>query len=122
MDLEWSVRDGKIFWLQARPVTSMGKKEQRTEVCFIDPDQLPETEEGEESWTSMNAREACPTASAVVVEVGSILSHGAVVAREIGIPAVMGVQGIIPVLNDGDTLMVDGSNGVVEIFGPEDSG
>lgn len=52
-------------------------------------------------------------AAAVVVEVGGVLSHGAVVAREVGIPAVLGVHGLMAVVRDGDELEVDGSNGVV---------
>lgn len=52
-------------------------------------------------------------ASAVVVEVGGVLSHGAVVAREVGIPAVLGVHGLMACVRDGDELEVDGSNGVV---------
>jgi pyruvate,water dikinase len=70
------------------------------------------------SWTPLFS-----VASGVVVEVGSILSHGAVVAREIGIPAVMGLPGIVSAVRDGDSLFVDGSTGMVRwIQDSEESG
>lgn len=52
-------------------------------------------------------------ASAVVTEVGGIISHGAVVARELGLPAVVNVAGATTVLKDGETVTVDGSRGEV---------
>lgn len=52
-------------------------------------------------------------AGAVVVEVGGMLSHGAVVAREVGIPAVLGVNGLMSVIREGEVLEVDGSAGIV---------
>lgn len=52
-------------------------------------------------------------ASAVVVEVGGVLSHGAVVAREVGIPAVLGINGLMGVIREGEELEVDGSAGLV---------
>ncbi len=58
-------------------------------------------------------------ASAVVVEVGGVLSHGAVVAREVGIPAVLGVHGLMAAVRDGDELEVDGSHGVVLRLQPD---
>ena len=49
----------------------------------------------------------------VVVEVGAQQSHAAIVARELGIPAVVGVAGATTRLVDGQTIEVDGSTGVV---------
>jgi len=51
--------------------------------------------------------------SALVVEHGGQLSHGAVVAREYGLPAVAGIPAITRLLRDGDVVIVDGSNGIV---------
>jgi pyruvate,water dikinase len=59
-------------------------------------------------WTPLFA-----TAGAVVLEMGSVLSHGAVVAREYGIPAVVNLDGITRQLADGDEVTVDGTRGVV---------
>jgi pyruvate,water dikinase len=53
----------------------------------------PSTDPG---WTPMFLR-----ARAVVMEVGGYLSHGAIVAREYGIPAVVNVQGVMKTLKDG---------------------
>jgi phosphohistidine swiveling domain-containing protein len=51
--------------------------------------------------------------SGLILEHGGQLSHGAVVAREYGLPTVTGIQGITRLLHDGDTVLVDGLNGVV---------
>lgn len=52
-------------------------------------------------------------AAALITETGGYLSHGAIVAREFGIPAVVNVPGILAQISDGDTLEVDGSRGTV---------
>jgi pyruvate,water dikinase len=49
----------------------------------------------------------------VITEVGGILSHGAIVAREYGIPAVMSVTGATRLLQDGQRITVDGNKGLV---------
>jgi phosphohistidine swiveling domain-containing protein len=54
-----------------------------------------------------------PSALAVVVERGSLLSHTAIVARELGIPSVVSVAGATAWLADGDWVEVDGSSGRV---------
>ena len=54
-------------------------------------------------------------ASALIVEVGGQLSHAAVVARELGIPCVMGVPGATAGIRDGELVRVDGSAGTVEL-------
>lgn len=59
-------------------------------------------------WTPLFA-----IAGAVVTEVGGILSHGAIVAREYGIPAVMSVAGVTQSVRDGQTVTVDGNQGMV---------
>ena len=62
------------------------------------------------AWTPLFA-----IASAVVTEVGGILSHGAIVAREYGIPAVMSVAGATTRVRDGDRIMDDGTRGLVQV-------
>lgn len=54
-------------------------------------------------------------ASAVVLELGSMLSHGAVVAREYGLPAVVNVAGATRRLHDGQLVTVDGGRGRVHV-------
>lgn len=60
------------------------------------------------AWTPLFA-----VAAGVVTETGGILSHCAVVAREYGIPAVVGVMGATAMIADGQTVEVDGNAGVV---------
>jgi pyruvate,water dikinase len=54
-------------------------------------------------------------AAAVVVEVGGMLSHAAIVAREYGIPAVAGIKGATQLIKTGMTVTVDGNKGTVTI-------
>jgi phosphohistidine swiveling domain-containing protein len=57
-----------------------------------------------------------PRAAAVVTDVGAPLSHAAIVARELGIPAVVGCGSATTRLRTGDRVRVDGGQGVVEIL------
>jgi pyruvate,water dikinase len=56
------------------------------------------------------------TAKALVMETGGIFSHGAVVAREYGIPAVVGVIGATELIKTGDNLLVDANEGKIKIL------
>lgn len=53
------------------------------------------------------------TAKALVMEVGGVVSHGAIVAREYGIPAVVGVRDATTIIKNGDEITVDGDQGTV---------
>lgn len=57
-----------------------------------------------------------PRAAAVITDVGAPLSHAAIVARELGIPAVVGCFNATSILKDGDLVRVDGGQGAVEIL------
>jgi rifampicin phosphotransferase len=57
-----------------------------------------------------------PRAAAVVTDVGAPLSHAAIVARELGIPAVVGCGNATVRLHSGDRIRVDGGAGTVEIL------
>ena len=48
------------------------------------------------------------------METGGFLSHGAIVAREYGIPAVVNVAGVMHIIQDGQEIVVDGDTGRVE--------
>jgi phosphohistidine swiveling domain-containing protein len=54
-----------------------------------------------------------PLVSGLVLEVGGQLSHGAIIAREYGIPAIINVPGALHSIQDGQTIEVDGTNGRV---------
>jgi pyruvate,water dikinase len=54
-----------------------------------------------------------PLVSGIVLEIGGQLSHGAIIAREYGIPAVVNVPRAMSLIQDGQTIEVDGSKGLV---------
>jgi pyruvate,water dikinase len=94
---------------------SPGKVEGRARVILdprtgshIEPGEIliaPVTDTG---WTPLFIN-----AAGLVVEVGGLLSHGSVVAREYGLPAVVGVTGATERIQTGDRLYLDGSSGMV---------
>jgi pyruvate,water dikinase len=57
-----------------------------------------------------------PLAAGLVTEVGGLMTHGAVVAREYGIPAVVGLDNATRKIRDGQKIRVDGTLGFVEIL------
>ncbi len=59
-----------------------------------------------------------PIVGALVTNEGGILSHPAIIAREHGIPAVVGTGNATSVLTDGQRVTVDGNRGVVELMEP----
>ena len=63
------------------------------------------------SWTPLFL-----AAGGLVMEVGGMMTHGSVVAREYGIPAVAGVAQATELLRTGQRLRVDGSSGRVELL------
>lgn len=63
------------------------------------------------AWTPLFLK-----AAGLVMETGGYLSHGAIVAREFAIPAVVNLPGVLARVRDGDLLEVDGSNGRVRIL------
>lgn len=62
------------------------------------------------SWTPLFVAIA-----GLVTEVGGLMTHGAVIAREYGLPAVVGVENATQLIRDGDHIRVDGASGTVEI-------
>jgi len=62
-----------------------------------------------------------PAAAALVSETGGILAHGAAIARELGIPFVVGCDGVWDGLDDGDELEIDGEAGLVRRLSARDA-
>ncbi|MCP4131574.1 MAG: phosphoenolpyruvate synthase [bacterium] len=54
-----------------------------------------------------------PTAGGIIVERGSTLSHSAVVARELGIPAIVNVPGLTKIIKNGEKVRMDGTKGTI---------
>jgi phosphohistidine swiveling domain-containing protein len=57
-----------------------------------------------------------PAAAGVLVERGSLLSHAAIVARELGIPAIVSIPDLTRRLVDGQAVEMDAAAGVVRII------
>jgi pyruvate,water dikinase len=60
-----------------------------------------------------------PLASAIVERRGGMLIHGAIIARELGIPCVNGIANAVELLKDGEIVTVDGYLGIVTVGTPE---
>jgi pyruvate,water dikinase len=69
------------------------------------------------AWTSLFAM-----AGGVVTDIGGPLSHSSIVAREYGIPAVLGTGVATRRIGDGETIRVDGDSGTVTLVGPGHEG
>ena len=68
--------------------------------CFTDP-----------SWTTLFV-----SIKGLVTEVGGLMTHGAVIAREYGLPAVVGVERATKLIKDGQRIRVNGTDGYVEVL------
>jgi pyruvate,water dikinase len=64
------------------------------------------------SWTPLFV-----AITGMVTEVGGPMTHGAVIAREYGLPAVVGVENATRLIRDGQRIRVHGTDGYVEILG-----
>ena len=76
--------------------------------AHLEPGEILVTPSTDPGWTPLFL-----TAGALVMEMGGVISHGAVVAREYGIPAVVGVPDATTRLRTGQTVVVDGAAGTV---------
>lgn len=77
----------------------------------LEPGEILVTVATEPAWTPIFTN-----ASGVVLEIGGGLQHGAIIAREYGLPCVSGLPGVTKIIKDGDLLEVDGTNGIVKIL------
>jgi pyruvate,water dikinase len=74
----------------------------------LPPDSILVAERTDPGWIMI-----FPAAAGLIVERGSLLSHSAIVARELGIPSIVSVAGVTSWLRDGDWVEMDGSTGIV---------
>ena len=81
-----------------------------------DSDQLRPGEILVTSMTNIGWTPLFPRAAAIVTDLGAPLSHAAIVARELGIPAVVGCGDATMRLKTGDRVRVNGGQGLVEIL------
>ncbi|MBD2342258.1 phosphoenolpyruvate synthase [Calothrix sp. FACHB-156] len=98
------------------PVSS-GVVEGRARVIFNMED--AELEDGDILVTSFTDPSWTPlfvSIKGLVTEVGGLMTHGAVIAREYGLPAVVGVESATKLINDGQIIRVNGTQGYIEIL------
>lgn len=89
---------------RARVVTSMAD-------ATLEPGDILVTRFTDPSWTPLFV-----AIRGLVTEVGGLMTHGAVVAREYGLPAVVGVEGATTRIKDGQQIRLDGTDGYVELL------
>lgn len=85
-----------------------------------DSDQLQPGEILVTTMTNIGWTPLFPRAAAIVTDLGAPLSHAAIVARELGIPAVVGCNDATMRLKTGDRVRVNGGQGIVEILSPQE--
>ncbi len=109
-------RDAPAGALVGLPV-SAGTVEGRARVVHdvgqadLEPGDILVTVSTDPSWTP-----AFVAVTGLVTEVGGLMTHGAVIAREYGLPAVVGVEGATRLIPDRQRIRVDGTKGYVEIL------
>jgi pyruvate,water dikinase len=77
----------------------------------LDPGDILVTAYTDPSWTPLFLAIA-----GLVTEVGGLMTHGAVIAREYGLPAVVGVEHATRLIRDGQSIRVHGTDGYIEIL------
>ncbi|MCK4590006.1 MAG: hypothetical protein KAT77_06180 [Nanoarchaeota archaeon] len=84
---------------------------------FLVPKDVSKMKEGDVLVTTMTTPDFVPLmkkACAIVTDVGGLLSHAAIVSRELGVPCVIGTNIGTKVLKDGDLIEVDAEKGIVK--------
>lgn len=80
------------------------------EISSLDGDILV-TSSTDPGWVTL-----FPSASGIIVERGSLLSHSAIVSREMGKPCIVAVTGLLKTVKTGDEIEMDGSTGEIKII------
>jgi pyruvate,water dikinase len=138
-DVEWAVADGMTWLVQARPITTLGvattsvARQSDTgllvrglpaapgiacgsvRVLHV-PAEGAQLADGEVLVAPMTNPDWLPVirrAAALVTETGGMTCHAAIVARELGVPCVVGARSATQTLSDGTMVTVDGSRGEV---------
>ncbi len=140
-DIEWAMAAGSVYLVQSRPITTLagdatpdvgaGSSAGRTVArglaaspgratgvarILASIDDGPRLRAGEVLVASMTSPDWVPTmrrAGALVTDGGGMTCHAAIVARELGLPCVVGTRDATTALRDGELVTVDGAQGVV---------
>jgi pyruvate,water dikinase len=81
------------------------------EAARIQPGEILVTRATDPGWTPVFS-----VIGAAVIEIGSTLSHAAIVAREYGLPAVVNIPQATQLIRDGQTIRVDGDHGRITLI------
>lgn len=81
------------------------------EAADLEPGDILVTTFTDPSWTPLFV-----SIKGLVTEVGGLMTHGAVIAREYGLPAVVGVENATKLIRDGQRIRVNGTDGYVELL------
>ena len=142
-DVEWAIADGTTYLVQSRPITTLGPSDGTptgtgaSEASgrlllrglaasagaaagvvrvLMSPKEGTALQQGEVLVAPMTNPDWVPTirrAAAVVTDGGGMTCHAAIVARELGVPCVVGARTATTVLRDGELVTVDGGQGNV---------
>lgn len=136
-DTEWAIADGKTYIVQTRPITTLnraGKPAAEQHQVLLqglpavpgaasgvvrvlkDPHDGARLQDGEVLVAQMTNPDWLPTmrrASALVTDTGGMTCHAAIVARELGVPCIVGARTATKDLKDGTVVTVDGTHGRV---------
>jgi pyruvate,water dikinase len=141
-DIEWAIVEDEVYMLQSRPITTIADDETATAaadgngdgdvlVTGLDAspgtasgparivgklDQLDKVGEGDVIVTEMTTPDMVPAmkrAGGIVTDEGGMTSHAAIVARELGAPAVVGAGNATETLEDGQVVTIDGDTGSI---------
>jgi pyruvate,water dikinase len=77
----------------------------------LEPGDILVTAYTDPSWTPLFV-----AITGLVTEVGGMMTHGAVIAREYGLPAVVGVENATHLIQDGQRIRLNGTQGYIEIL------
>ena len=134
-DIEWAIDPaGTVYLVQTRPITTLPPESARDGAVLLRglaaspgsaggtvrvltaPEQGPRLRDGEILVAPMTNPDWVPTirrAAALVTDRGGMTCHAAIVARELGVPCVVGTEKATIVLHNGQTVTVDGTIGEV---------
>lgn len=142
MDMEWCIEDGKVYIVQARPITAVGNSavnetvqtEAASEdilttglgaspglasgrvIIYDESMSLDVVKDGDVLVTGMTMPDMVPAmsrAAAIVTDEGGMTCHAAIISRELGTPCVVGTGNATSILSDGMMITVDGTTGTV---------
>ncbi len=137
-DIEWAIAGGETFLVQARPITTLGPSvvtppaevgkpllqglaassgtASGTVRILVSPAEGEQLQRGEVLVAPMTNPDWVPTirrAAALVTDGGGMTCHAAIVARELGVPCVVGTRTATSILRNGEMVTVDAARGLV---------